>query len=115
MEVLTNLSAAEVLDRAERFALEDEWATVTIKERTAESVTFARREPLTCSEWVLLIVGAIFTFGVALAYLIFRGVYTQEAGISVRPAEDGLTRVLIHGKHPGYRDLLVQWAHRELP
>jgi hypothetical protein len=85
-----------------------------IKERTDTHVTFAYRPPFTSGESCLILVGTLFTFGVALLYLAFRIWFRQEVRLIARPTSDGRTRLLVDGKTEGLRNEMREWAKREL-
>ncbi len=111
MELIVNLPPKECLDRAESFALSQGGS---IKERTGESVTFERRPPVTCGEWVLILLASVFTFGIALLYLVFRFWFTAQVRVIARPLGRDRTRMLIDGKHEGYRAEMEEWARTYL-
>lgn len=112
-DLITTLTPAECLDSAETYMLAREGAT-QIRERTAETVSFAYRPPFTSGESCMILIGSLLTFGTALLYVAFRLWFKQEVRLIARPAGDGRTRVLVDGKTEGLVSELRQWAEREL-
>lgn len=111
-DLITTMTPAECLDRAETYMLAREGAT-EIRERTAESVSFAYRPPFTSGESCMILIGSLLTFGTALLYVAFRLWFKQEVRMIARPT-DGRTRILIDGKTEGLVSELRQWAKQEL-
>jgi hypothetical protein len=86
---------------------------IAVRERSAERVVFAYTPPVSCMEYILVIVGAIFTFGLALLYLAFRFWFKQEVGLIARPANGGAV-VTVYGADQSMRRELENWAGENL-
>jgi hypothetical protein len=102
------------MDRAEEFMVGN---GASIKERTHDAVTFTRLVPIGCGEWVLMTLVTLFTLGFGILWVIariaFMVLYPAEARLMARPEEGG-TRLLVDGRHAGFRQELEEWVAANL-
>lgn len=117
MQIYTYLTPERCLERAEAFA-ETEWPGGNVTDRTDDSITFELHQMPGCGEWILMTLITIFTLGIGLAWAAFRIwtviKYPAQAKLTVRASEDGRTRLLVDGRHSGYREELAKWVRQNL-
>lgn len=112
--VITGVPHAECLGRAEAYVLS---TGGSIKQRTDTSVRTTRFVMPSFREWIAMTVITLISFGLGIILVIVRValmvLYPAEARLMAHPMTDGRTRLVVVGKHAGYREELENWVRVE--